>query len=162
MMPMMKYTRLYAVPFLIINAIGFPTHVIADPGSRHEVSLISSINKHPPFELLPAERFDGNNPVVFSGYAIFPIQPFISQYFDFIFFYKILKNLLSHMRLEYPHRSGIAINGWSPLALVAILGAVLPLPCLVGLVMVIYFLVKFPGDPSNDFLLAGIGKSQPS
>src|SRR5690554_3248231 len=159
MMSMMKYASLNPVPCFIINTIGFPAYMVTDAGCRHEISLISSIDKHSPLEFLSTERSNGDYSVALQSDSGVPVQPFITEDFYVIFFYHILKNLLGDMRFKNPHGSGVPINGRRALTFVAVFRSVLPLPCFIGLVVVINFLVEFARDTAYHFLFARVGES---
>src|SRR5690554_3107546 len=53
MVPVVKHTCLYPIPFLIIDAVSLPADMVAYPGGGHQVPFIGGIDKHLPFKLLP-------------------------------------------------------------------------------------------------------------
>src|SRR5690606_13359008 len=98
--------------------------------------------------------------VILHSHSRFPVKPFVPKYFNVIFRYKILKYLFCGMWLEYPHGSGIAVNGWGSLPFISIFGPVLPFPGFRVLVMVVEPLVEFSGDASYNFFFSGVCKAQ--
>ena len=92
--------------------------------------------------------------------ALAAVEPLVAIDADLMLLDEILEHLLGHVRLEDPHRPLRAVDRRRPLALVAVLLALLPLPRL-GLVVVLPdALVELAREAADDRLVAGVGEAE--
>ena len=160
MVTVMENPDLHAVPLLAVDRVGLASDMVIDPGGGEEVAFVGGIEKDFPGIGPASQRRDRADRAALDDDAFFTVEPFLAVDLDAEFLHVILEDLFRHARLEDPHGPVFAVDGGGALALIAILGLLLPLPGFLLLIFEVDAVVKIAGESSDDRLVAGVGEAE--
>ncbi len=153
---------LHAIESLPVLAVRFPTHRETHARSGHEVALVGGVDEHPAGKSVSGEHLDGENAAILLFNPVRAIEPLVAVHRDVVFLHEFLEDPLRHVRFENPHGALATVDGGRALSPVSVLGALLPLPGCVVLVILPDAVVELPGESADHALLSGVGPAQAS
>lgn len=169
-MVMMQHADLIAIPLLAILVTRFSADSVSHFRGGHQVALVCCVDEHLADESAAlacglracGKGCDRLNAIAVRDHALLAIEPLVAPHVDNIFADEILEHPFRHMRLEGPHGAARIVHRRRALPHVAERVSRLPSPCLFLLVVFPDAVIKFPREPADHRLVAGVGKSQPA